>query len=375
MKILFFVDRLRRGGIQTLLYNLTCQFVKMEDVSIDYLLFQDTMAPDLELEMIEMGCKVFKVRKPTNLVNTLRCCKELNDFFKKNHDYDLIHTHTSTKAVLPLYFAKKHGIKHRIQHAHSSGFMSENKFTILIGNILKVPVCRLANDYFACSEVAADWMFGGFYARKDIQVKIFKNGIDPEKFVFNNLVRNEVRNELDIPEGCIVIGHVGRFTWVKNHGFLIKVFNEYHRNYPNSILVLVGIGEMKEEIEQKVKQLGIYNSVKFLGQRLDVNRLYQAFDVFLMPSIFEGLPFVGIEAQMSGLPCLFSSTISNEVKVLESTSFLNLECNISDWVEELNKKSNSGIRKDTTLELTNAGFNIVFEAAKLYKYYYEKING
>ena len=374
MKILFFVDRLRRGGIQTLLYNLTVELTKKADVQIDYLLFEDIPAPNYEQDMISMGCNIFKVPKPTNLSSFFKCCNGLNVFFRKNNKYDVIHAHTSTKAVLPLYYAWKYGIKLRIEHSHCTSFQTTNPIALFIGNLLKAPVCRLANDYFACTELAGDWLFDNPFARKDVKVKVLNNAIPLSKYQYDPVIRKQLRNELGIDDETTVIGNVGRFMRQKNHKFLIDVFCDYHKRINNkSKLVLVGRGDLIDNIKEQVKLLDIEDSVLFTGLRKDVDRFYQIFDLFLMPSLFEGLPFVGIEAQTSGLPCLFSDTITSKVKVLGKTRFLSLDDPASEWAENIEQMLLNDIRGDVSEELSAAGYNIEIESEKLYNYYKGKI--
>lgn len=374
MKILFFVDRLLRGGIQTLLLNLTIQLKKIDPtIQIDYLNFHDGNDYELEDVMREMGCGVYKVIMPHS--NTLpKTLKGLDEFFKKHNDYDIIHAHCSSKGVLPLYYAKKYGIKHRFVHSHNTKFQTHNPGTILIGNILKAPLCRIATDYFACGDLAGKWLFDNIFAKKNIKVKVLNNGIIFDKFVYNPSEREKIRAELGINKATKVVGNIGRFTTQKNHVFMIKLFEAYHRLVPDSKLLLVGVGELMEQTKKQVEDLGIADSVIFAGFRNDTYRFYQAIDLFLMPSLYEGLPFVGIEAQTAGLPCLFSDTITKEVAVLESSKFESLNSTPELWAEKMKTLIDENTRKDTSAEMSAAGYNIEYEAKKLYDYYKITIN-
>lgn len=369
MKILFFVDRLLRGGIQTLLLNLTIQLQKIDSqIHIDFLNFDDGNDYELEEVMRGMGCGVYKVIMPhaNTLIKTLN---GLNAFFKEHHDYDIIHAHCSSKGVLPLYYAKKYGIKHRFVHSHNTKFQSQNLGTIFVGNLLKAPLCRIATDYFACGELAGKWLFDNPFAKKNIKVKVLNNGIIFDKFLYNPEERQNIRTELGISETTKVIGNIGRFTTQKNHVFMILLFDAYHKQVPDSKLVLVGVGELMDNAKEQVKKLGIADSVIFAGFRNDTYRFYQAFDLFLMPSLYEGLPFVGIEAQTSGLPCLFSDTVTKEVAVLESSQFESLNTPPHVWAEKMNDLINNTNRINTSAEMSAAGYNIELETQKLYDYY------
>ena len=369
MKILFFVDRLLRGGIQTLLLNLTIQLKKTDpNIQIDFLNYDDGKDYELEEVMRGMGCGVYKVIMPH--ANTLpKTLKGLDTFFKEHHDYDIIHAHCSSKGVLPLYYAKKYGIKHRIVHSHNTKFQSQNPGTIFVGNLLKAPLCRIATDYFACGELAGKWLFDNIYAKKDIKVKVLNNGIIFDKFVYNVEERQKIREKLNLNQSTKVIGNIGRFSTQKNHVFMIRLFDAFHKLVPDSKLLLVGVGELMDATKKHVEKLGLTDAVIFAGFRNDTYRFYQAFDLFLMPSLYEGLPFVGIEAQTSGLPCLFSDTVTKDVAVLESSQFLSLSDSPMTWAEKMNDLINNTIRRNTSAEMSAAGYNIELEAQKLYDYY------
>lgn len=374
MRILFFVDRLLRGGIQTLLLNLTIQLKKNDSqIVIDYLNFDDGNHYELEDVMESMGCNVYKVVMPH--LNTLqKTLAGLDSFFKEHHDYDIIHAHCSSKGVLPLYYAKKYGIRNRIVHSHNTKFQSQNPLTICVGNMLKAPLCRIATDYFACGELAGKWLFDNIFTQKNIKVKILNNGIILDNFIFNQKERNQIRNEFCIGNSTKVIGNVGRFSTQKNHSFMIQLFDEFHKLVPDSKLLLVGEGELMERAKCQVSNLNISDSVIFAGFRNDTNKFYQAFDLFLMPSLYEGLPFVGIEAQASGLPCLFSDTVTKEVAVLDSTQFASLNDSPAYWAQIMKKLIECTERKDTSNEMSSAGYNIELETKKLFEYYQSLLN-
>ena len=207
----------------------------------------------------------------------------------------------------------------------------------------------------------------------DGNYKIIHNAIDVEKFAYNEKVRKEVRNELKekcklkINDATLVVGHIGRFDEQKNHKFLIDIFNEIHKRKENSVLVLVGQGPLQKYIEEKVNKLGLQDSVLFLGKRDDVNELYQAMDVFILPSLYEGLPVVGVEAQASGLLCELANTMTEETKVLSSTNFINLNLSAGKWTDKIIEDYNKFERKNVSKEFENNGFNIKKEAKKLQK--------
>ena len=219
-----------------------------------------------------------------------------------------------------------------------------------------------------CSELAGRWLFGN-KEYDNGNVYLLNNAIDLDKFKYNESLRKEKRKELGISDDTLVIGHVGRFVEQKNHRFLIDVFNEVHKQEENSILLLAGQGPLMEEMKEKVKILGIEESVKFLGQRNDINELYQAFDVFCLPSLYEGLPVVGVEAQATGLLCVFSDDMTKETKVLDATEFLSLNQSVEVWEKHILKSFEEYTRKINQTEIKNNGFDIRNEAKKLSDYY------
>ena len=303
IKVLYFIDRMRHGGIQ----QFAVEIVKNMDKSkceIDFLLLDDGQTYPLEDVLKQLNVKFYKLkgvwfRTPQDIFKQKRA---LEQFFKQHHDYKVVHMHSSSKNFMVLKMAKKYGIDVRIAHSHNIGFQSKNKMKILIGDFLKKPLKKYATHYFACSKLAGKWLFG------ENDVKIIHNAVDYQKFKFNQTKRDELRKELGL-ENKLIIGNVGRFTNQKNHTFLVDIFHEIHKQNEDAILMLVGIGEKEQEIRDKVKTLGLTNCVKFMGFCKNTNELFWCMDVFLLPSLYEGLPVVGVEAQCTGLPCFISKDV------------------------------------------------------------------
>lgn len=275
-----------------------------------------------------------------------------------------MHSHENALSIFPLRAAKKAGIKVRIAHSHSTTNQKEKKKNAL-KQILR-PFSKIyATDYMACSELAGRWLFGDKTFDQG-KVYILNNAIDLSKFKYNEEVRKNKRKELEIDDDTFVIGHIGRFVQQKNHTFLIDVFNEVQKKKANAKLILVGQGPLKDEIENKVKNLNLENKVVFLGQREDVDELYQAFDCFVLPSLYEGLGMVLIEAQASGLPCIASTEIPDIARVTEKLKFVRLDENIDYWKNSILKLSDLKNRKEDQLQdIQNRGYNIEKEVEKL----------
>ena len=362
-KVLYFVDRLRHGGIQQLILEILKHYDR-ENMQIDLLIFNDGETYPLEEEIRKLGINIYKIdgwiKTPLSYITQK---KVLDKFYKEHHDYKVVHLHSSSKNFLVLKEAKKYGIPMRIAHSHNIGFQTKNKAKILIGNILKNELIKNATDYFACSRLAGEWLFG-----KKQEIKIIHNAIDYERFKFNNDIRIETRKKLKFSDEDIVIGHVGRFTNQKNHNFLIDIFYELYLKNKNYKLLLVGIGEKENEIKNKIKTLGIQENVLFIGFCDEVNKIMQAMDIFVFPSLYEGLGLVLIEAQASGLPCITSKyVVPSEVKINENFKFLELNNNPKEWANEI---MNIPIkRKSIDNEIIEAGYLIDDMVKKLQQYY------
>lgn len=336
VSVLYFVDRMLRGGIQSLVIDWVSRFDKNK-IHVDFLLLDDGNKYELEDTLIELGCKVYKlngiwIRKISDFHKQARA---LDSFFKEHNDYKVVHLHSTSKNYLVLKYAKKYGIPVRIAHSHSIDFQTKNPLKKLIGYILKPKLIKYSSDYFACSKIAGEWLFGNKVVKSD-KFKVIHNAIDYDKFKYDESVRKVLRKELDIKDDEILIGHVGRFTNQKNHTFLIDIFNELYKKNNKYKLIMIGTGELENNIKNKVKDLSLQNSVIFAGYKKDVNRYMQAMDLFVFPSLYEGLGLVLIEAQASGLTCFTTkNAVPEEAKILENFSFLDINESVIKWADEI----------------------------------------
>ncbi len=354
------------GGVEAVVMNYY-RHIDRSKIQFDFLCDEDsTNIPYEEIE--KLGGRVILI-PPYQKV--FKYQKELIRIFKENN-YKIVHSHINTLSVFPLRAAKKAGVKVRIAHSHSTTNKKEWKKNLL-KQVLRPFSKVYATDYMCCSELAGRWLFGD-KAYDSGKVYLLNNAIDLDKFKYNEFLREEKRKELGISDDTLVIGHIGRFVAQKNHDYLIDIFNEVLKKNNNSILLLVGQGPLMEEIKNKVKELKLNDSVRFLGQRNDVNELYQAFDVFCLPSLYEGLPVVGVEAQASGLLCILSNAMTKETKVLDITKFMSLNNTPRKWADSILDDVKRYKRIDTSKEMTSKNFNIKEEAKKLEKYYLNLYN-
>lgn len=368
IRVLYFVDRLLRGGIQSFIVDYITH-MDPAAVRVELLTLDDGQHYELEDVLREKGVTIHQLkgiwlRKPADVFSYRRA---LDAFFRDHPDYDIVHLHSSSKNVFVLTAARNYGIPVRIAHSHSTNFQSRSLSDRLLGNLLKYPLRRAATHYFACSAAAGEWLFGRRHAAKG-RVTVIPNAIDAARFRYDPQVRAQVRAELGLND-ALVVGNVGRFTSEKNHCFLIKLFDELHIQRPDSVLLLVGEGPLRKELETMVRERGLTEQVRFLGYREDRERYLQAMDLFACPSLFEGLGIVLIEAQAAGLPCVASKdVIPTEVQITDRFQFVSVRETSRGWAESILAMC-GGNRKDQYSQIVHAGYDIHAAAYKLQSMY------
>lgn len=316
------VGKMNGGGVEAVVMNYY-RHIDRSKVQFDFLVDSDsTLIPREEIE--SLGGRVFEVPPYQHVVEYQR---ELQRLFKQE-GWKIVHSNINALSVFPLRAAKKAGVPVRIAHSHSTSGKGEYAKNALKA-VLKTQSNRYPTHRFACSKFAGEWLFG-----KAAHFEVVYNAIDLDCFCFNAEARAQARADLGLVGNQFAIGHVGRFTAQKNHAFLIDVFAEVAKRRDDAVLLLVGTGEAGASVKALVDERGLTDRVKFLGQRSDVNRLYQAFDAFVLPSLYEGLCLVGVEAQVAGLPCLFSDAITREVDVTGESCFLPID-HSKAWIEAL----------------------------------------
>lgn len=351
------------GGIETYLIE---QFRHLDKSKIDYDFVNITGEYSIcyEDEILASGSKIFKVvsRHKNPL---LHYWQWFNILLQHKGVYDVIVLNTnSLEYVFPLVLGKVFGIPVRVIHSHNSGFENKQGLArrLLVGMNKKL-LAWSANLRFACSQFAGQWMF------KDNPYHVIYNAIDIHKYDADLAVRDEMRQALNL-DTALTLLHVGRFSYQKNHSFLLDIFKEVHSIQPDSVLLLVGDtteeSEFLTEVKRKIKAYGLEHVVCLLGRRDDVNKIMQAADVLVMPSFFEGLTVVGIEAQACDLPLLLSDTVTKELGLLPSTQFISLDAGAKAWAEVIvNSKQHN--RRSRYEELKAAGYDIGFETERVEK--------
>lgn len=363
IKVLFFVDRFLRGGIQTFIWNHIVNIDRTR-FAIDCLILDDGEIYDMEKELKRIGIKIYQLEKiwPDSIKGYIDYVQASKRFFKQHHEYDILHIHSSSKALPLAYYAGKYGIPHIVGHSHNIGFQTNNAVKKIIGDLLKIPYRMACNTYMACSMEAAQWLFGQNIAEKN-EVFCIKNGIDIERYRYNPALRQELRVKYGL-ENNFVVGNVARFSKQKNHQYLIDIFYEIKKLRNDSKLVLAGCGELEEEIHAKVKRLGLTDSVIFLGFCEDVYKYMQMMDCFVFPSLFEGLGIVLIEAQANGLKCYTTAdTVPEEVNISGNVEFVSLNESPKTWAEKI-LETDIGERCDVS-SLVDSEYNVKNSVKKL----------
>ncbi|WP_062237235.1 glycosyltransferase family 1 protein [Fictibacillus sp. FJAT-27399] len=358
IKVLQVIGSLNNGGSQAMIMNLY-RNIDHSKIQFDFIIDRENELFYAE-EIKALGGKIYFF--PTfNIRNIFKYLKSWNDFFKEHPEYKVIHGHVRSTASIYLSIAKKYGVT-TIAHSHSTS--SGTGPSAIVKNLLQYPVRYLADYLFTCSKAAGEWLYGKKACEKR-NFQILKNAIDTRNFIFNNELRNNKRKELKI-EGKFVIGHVGRFNTPKNHEFLIDIFKAVHDKNENSVLLLVGDGNLKQSIEKKIYDLGMEDKVILTGVRSDIPDLLQSMDVFLFPSIFEGLPVTLIEAQAAGLPCVISKNITDEINVTSLVNSVSLLKSANFWAEKILEIKQSYERENNYNHIVKAGYDIT-ETAKWYQ--------
>lgn len=363
IRVLHVVVNMNRGGAETLIMNLY-RNIDRSKIQFDFLTCKEGVFDE---EIIQLGGRIHRVPYVSD-IGHFKYIKELNHFFLTHNTYKIVHSHLDKMSGFVLTAAKKAGIGVRIAHSHNTkneGGMLANIYKNYAGRFIP----KSASHLLACSKSAAKWLFNN-----DVQdAVIVNNGIEHERFQYSSKVRQNKRSELGIDNNQFIIGHIGRFSHQKNHEFIIEVFYDYVKIDSNALLILVGDGYLLSSIQRKIEKYKLTEKVKLLGVRDDVEALYQTFDLFIFPSFHEGLPLTLIEAQGSGLTCLISEHITEEVDLgLNLVKRLSIE-NKDYWVKEIQKISNKTKKRQISQRiLKEKGYDIK-ETSKLIENYYLRL--
>lgn len=360
IKILHLVPGLDAGGISVLLLNYY-KNMNRENIQFDFAIFYDSIGMTGR-EFKKMGSKIYHL--PPKSKDFKGYCKKLYQIIKEN-DYDIIHAHQNYMSFIPLKIAKKAGVKVRISHSHTTA--AESGLIKKVFSVIGKSMNKLyATDYFACGLKAGEFLYG----RKTLKSNKFfllNNAIDISKYVYDSKIREEVRNELNLKENYI-IGTIGRLSSEKNQKFAIDIFKEVYKINNKSRFLIIGNGPLEEELKKYVAEQMLNDAVIFLGRRDDVNRLLQGMDLFILPSLYEGLPVTGVEAIASSIPCLFSTGVTKELKLRKNIDYISINCS-EKWIKAIEKYRDYKRKENSKDIMIKNGYDIKTNAKILEEKY------
>ena len=360
IRVLQVVPNMHRAGLETLIMNIY-RNIDRTKVQFDFLTHY-TKRFDYDDEIEKLGGHIYRlsVREDKNLPKYFR---DLRNFFQEHPEYAIVHGHMESFGFLYSRAARKAGVPTIIAHSHNA--LIEPTLKGHTKNLMNKLWKCYANVFFACSRAAGNYMF----AKEPYRV--INNGIPCENFLYRPEVRASYRKMLNV-EGKIVVGHIGRFDPQKNHSFLVDIFASYARKHDDAVLCLIGEGSLQADIRRKVEVLRLTDKVLFLGVRTDMEQIYQALDIIVLPSLFEGLPVVGVEAQAAGLPMLTSDSVTRELCVTDFVEMLPLRDAPKIWANKIDEMLAKKARRNTLVEMNAAGFNIRRTTDDLQNFYLAK---
>ena len=341
------------GGVSAFLLNLY-RNIDREKISFDFLTPNKTTYEQYRAEIEGCGGHIYDLGINSSSFKGKKKLQKALSVFLSEHKYDIIQVNSGVLSFnyMVAKACRKYSDSIIIVHSHNNGGRSslKEKFSAPLKSLL----VKKADKLLACSLSAAEYMFPEKAAHNE--TVIIKNGIVPEKFAYSPEIRQQLRKELGIANKY-VIGNVGRFVPQKNHSFMLDVFSQLLKKEPDAVLMLIGEGELTDEIKNKAAGLGIADKVMFMGLRRDIEKYYQAMDVFFLPSVFEGLGIVNIEAQAAGLHCVVSDVVPQFANAAGMIKFISLDDDKDVWIKAL-LENKDPVRQDGSVRIREAGFDI-----------------
>ena len=364
LRVLHSVSNMARAGIETTLMNYYRE-IDRSQIQFDFLA-NKPVPGEYDEEIRSMGGRVF-VSPGLNPLHYPQYKRFMAELLHSNPEIGILHAHNEAMGYYALQSAKDAGLPVRIAHAHSTRIIRDYKYPLKL--VCKQLIPGAATDYWGCGRDAGIYYFGE--KRWQASGFVLRNAIDVSRFAFRQEIRDRLR-QLHGLENCFVIGHVGRFNVAKNHSRLLDIFAEITKAVPEARLALIGTGELDCSVKEKARDMGIQDKVLFLGQIPDVSEWYQAMDCFVLPSLFEGLPVVGIEAQAAGLPCFFSDRVTDEALLSPGARRISLRAEDAEWAGEIMAARRSETERIQGTDIVRrAGYDIHEEARKLQEIYLE----
>lgn len=364
IRVLHIIRHMNIGGAETLIMNLYRK-IDRNILQFDFLVYGKGFF-DSEIE--KLGGKIYYMDYITD-VGQIEYKKQLKSFFENHKEYQIIHSHIDQVTGIILEVANRCNVRNRIAHSHNTK-NTNNILGKIYKKYLQNKINKNATVLMACGEEAAKWLF----KEKANEAIIVPNGIDLKRYQYRESIREQVRAELNIDKNTIVCGHIGRFSKQKNHEFLLRIFKEYQKINSDTKLILVGDGPLRNKIEKQIKSEKMEKSIMLLGKRADSENLYQAFDLLLFPSLFEGMSLVTLEAQAEGLPILCSDTIDKKTDITKTIKFMSLRKSPKQWAEEIERMDKKRKNENNTI-LSQTDYNIDVLAKKMQERYIKLYKG
>ncbi len=361
IRVLQVFNSMNCGGAENMIMNLYREIDRTK-VQFDFLVHTEKKC-FFDDEILKMGGRIYRAPR-YNVANHISYKKWWKTFLSEHQELKIVHGHMYSIAPIYLKIARKYGLA-TIVHSHST---SEERGVKAVAKSFLRCLSKNSADYLlACSEAAGKWLYGKTFLQADNHY-VLNNSIHTEQFIYNEKTANEIKKEFNI-ENKFIVGHVGRFNEPKNHRYLIEIFKSISDKRSDAVLLLVGGGPLRQEIEYKIESLGLTDRVIFAGIRSDVNKLLQAMDCFVFPSLYEGLPVTVVEAQASGLPCFISDTITQEVCITELIERISIEVPPEVWCDKILNNDLVGTRADTRQQIIDAGYDVKETAHWLTDFY------
>lgn len=361
IRIVHNIASLHLGGSQAFVMNMY-RNIDRSKVQFDFVVTPETKEGFYD-EITNLGGKIFSCPRYKG-TNHIQYNKWWDDFFNEHPEYKVIHGHVRSTASIYLKIAKRHGLV-TIAHSHSTS--NGNGISAIVKRIMQLSIRKQADYLFACSDKAGKWLYGE-KAITQQNYYMIPNGVDLKRFEFDVNKRNQMRMTLGIKKDMMILGHIGRLSTPKNHKFLLNVFNKYHKINSNSKLLLVGDGELFDCIKEHIDKLNISDAVIMTGSKQNTEDYYQVMDIFVFPSLWEGLPVSVVEAQANGLQCLISDVITHDVDLTDLIQYLPLDEEL--WlgaIVEAHKKKRMGLTNENIQRLQP--FDALTVANKLQEFY------
>lgn len=365
IRVLQVVPNMQQGGLENLIMNL---YRNIDRTQIQFDFLEHYSADNFfDSEIHTLNGHIYRIPFMEHKTEIKKYMSTLDSFFEKHPEYAIVHGHMPTTANFYMKAAKKHGVKTRVVHAHEDSYI--HNLRGYVRKILMQNSWRYATDLFACSQTSGEYLYG------KRPFTVINNAIDCQRFTFNRADRKRVRTELGIADSTLALCHIGRFSLQKNHAFFLPMLKSLLRlHFNNVVLLLIGNGETLPEIRKEVNENNLGKYIRFMNTTDSPESMMSASDIFVLPSVFEGLPLTGIEAQCNGLPCIFSSSVTPDAAITGHVKFCSVNQPNSDsqeWADTIinTHRMTEQERVNSSVLVMRHGYDIRINAQKMQNFY------